>query len=271
MVSFDSANGPSETTRPFLPETIFPSRSSGLPAIAVPSSFNQLNQVIHWSKTCCICSGERPLYQSVPRKISMYPFCDCVLIGLFRFDGCELCSFNGTTNGPLPAGHLFCVLVAFPDTEGVVLRILTDGEEAHARDGRLRHANLAAELLDLRHESGHRRHVHVIRDGVCWVLARHQPAIGRGIGAASVDLREIRHPAERTDLPAKQFSVERLRARRIVGGNFKPDYARGCFGLPGLTGLRFRAHNDVSFVVGRFESFTDTTNEPARSGHMPIP
>src|SRR6266550_2609184 len=86
MVSLDSAKGPSDTTR-FLPETILPSRSSGFPAMALPSSFNRLNHAIQLSAICCICSGERPLYQSVLRKISMYPFCDCVLI-LFCVDGC---------------------------------------------------------------------------------------------------------------------------------------------------------------------------------------
>src|SRR6266581_1051140 len=79
MVSLDSANGPSDTTR-FLPETILPSRSSGFPAMALPSSFNRLNHAIQLSAICCICSGERPLYQSVLRKISRYPFLFGVLI-----------------------------------------------------------------------------------------------------------------------------------------------------------------------------------------------
>src|SRR2546426_1103800 len=83
MVSFDSAKGPSETTR-FLPETILPCGSSGLPATALPSSFNPLNHSIHRSAICCICSGERPWYQSVPRNISMYPLFEfvCVFIML---------------------------------------------------------------------------------------------------------------------------------------------------------------------------------------------
>src|SRR6266404_9237262 len=80
MASLDSANGPSDTTRPFLPETTFPSLSRGLPAMALPWSVSRLNQAIHWSETFCISSGERPLCQSVPRNNSMYPFCDCALI-----------------------------------------------------------------------------------------------------------------------------------------------------------------------------------------------
>src|SRR5438445_6002856 len=80
MDSLDSAKGPSKTVRPFLPDTILPAGSSGFPATAWPCSLSPLNQAIQCSATCCICSGERPLYQSVPRKISMYPLFDCVFM-----------------------------------------------------------------------------------------------------------------------------------------------------------------------------------------------
>src|SRR5689334_21899517 len=99
MVSFDSANGPSETTRPFLPDTILPAGSSGLPAVALPCSVNRLNQAIQWSATCCISSGERPLYQSELRKISMYPLSVGLLISQFAlFESLiKFAAFQSTT------------------------------------------------------------------------------------------------------------------------------------------------------------------------------
>ena len=57
-----------------LPETIFPSRSNGFPAIALPSSVKPLNQAIQLSVTFCRSSGDSPLRRSVPRKSNMYPF-----------------------------------------------------------------------------------------------------------------------------------------------------------------------------------------------------
>src|SRR5271168_2467030 len=67
-------------TCPFFPETILPSCSRGFPATAMPCPVSRWNQAIHRSMTCCISSGESTLYQSVPRKISMYPIFVCVLI-----------------------------------------------------------------------------------------------------------------------------------------------------------------------------------------------
>src|SRR5208282_6327635 len=114
MASLDSANGPSATTRPFLPETILPSRSSGFPATALPCSISLLNQAIQRSETCCISSGERPLCQSVPRKISMYPFFVSVLIILFWLLVDDFRPFHNTTNGKLQSGQLFRLLIHFP-------------------------------------------------------------------------------------------------------------------------------------------------------------
>src|SRR5579859_1478783 len=80
MASLDSAKGPSEIVRPFLPETTFPSPSSGLPPMTLPSSDRRLNQAIHWLATFCISSGDRFLDQSVPRKRNRYSFLFCVFI-----------------------------------------------------------------------------------------------------------------------------------------------------------------------------------------------
>src|SRR5882757_2154210 len=68
------------------PETTFPSRSSGCPATALPSSVRRLNQAIHCSETFCISSGDRLFRKSVPRNNSMYPFWFCVLIACCYFD-----------------------------------------------------------------------------------------------------------------------------------------------------------------------------------------
>src|SRR5688572_8686625 len=72
MVSFDSANGPSATVRPFLPETIFPSFCNGWPPAHFPSCFNRSNQSYQSVTTFWRCSGERLLSQLVPRNSSRY-------------------------------------------------------------------------------------------------------------------------------------------------------------------------------------------------------
>src|SRR6266581_5995949 len=84
MTSLDSANGPSATTRPSLPETMAPSRTSGCPALILPCAVNWSNHALHWLMTVWSSSGERPLYQSSPRNSSKYSFCVCVLITFFR-------------------------------------------------------------------------------------------------------------------------------------------------------------------------------------------
>src|SRR5580765_4774143 len=108
MASLDSANGPSATVRPFRPETILPSRSSGWPALHFPSCVSFSNQAYHWVTIPSISSGERSLSQCVPRNRSMYPFCDCVFIVVFLL---LFFSFNDITNEPATLGHLFCVFV----------------------------------------------------------------------------------------------------------------------------------------------------------------
>src|SRR5437016_9006491 len=105
MASLDSANGPSATVRPFLLETILPSRSSGWPALHFPSCVSRSNQAYHWPTIFWISSGERPLSQCVPRNKSMYSFCVCVFIVAFLLLSC---SFNDTTNEPATLGHLSC-------------------------------------------------------------------------------------------------------------------------------------------------------------------
>src|SRR6266446_1627403 len=72
MASLDSAKGPSVTVRPFLPETILPSRPSGWLILTFPCWVNRSNQPVHWLMTCWISSGERLLSQCVPRNSNRY-------------------------------------------------------------------------------------------------------------------------------------------------------------------------------------------------------
>src|SRR5260370_40305683 len=106
MASLDSENGPSATTRPFFPETILPSFSSGFPATALPWAVSRSNQAIHWPEIFCISSGDRPLYQSLPRNNSKYSdgFV-CAFIFFLSFDVCLDRSSNHTTNKPGHSGH----------------------------------------------------------------------------------------------------------------------------------------------------------------------
>src|SRR6266545_3925255 len=84
MASLDSAKGPSVTVRPFLPETILPSRPSGWLALPFPCWVNRSNQVVHWPMILWISSGERPLFQCVPRNSNRYSdVVVCVLISVF--------------------------------------------------------------------------------------------------------------------------------------------------------------------------------------------
>src|ERR1700733_537661 len=85
MASLDSAKGPSATIRPCLPETILPCAARGWPALAMPCSFNFLNQAVHWPTTSCISSSERPLCQSVPRNNNMYCVSVCVSLFIISF------------------------------------------------------------------------------------------------------------------------------------------------------------------------------------------
>src|SRR5580700_1667123 len=150
MASLDSANGPSVTVRPFLPETTLPEGCSGFPPTALPCSVSRLNQAIHCSNTCCISSGDSPWHQSVPRKISMwFASVVCALIITFLLIAAGFQPFIDTTNGGARSGHLFGPVVSFPNGKDVVLRVLTDCEIAHLGNGRLGHADLAAEFLDL--------------------------------------------------------------------------------------------------------------------------
>src|SRR6266567_7499909 len=106
MASLDSANGPSATTRPFLPETTLPSRSSGFPAMAFPCAVNRSNQPFHWLTTFCVSSGDRPLCQSLPRNSSMYSdFVVCAFIIFFLLMVDCFRSVNITTNDPRHLGH----------------------------------------------------------------------------------------------------------------------------------------------------------------------
>src|SRR5213596_2041907 len=117
MASLDSAKGPSATVRPFRPETILPSRSSGWPALHFPSCVSRSNQAYHWPTIFWISSWERPLSLCVPRNRSMNSFCVCVFIVAFLLLSC---SFNDTTIEPATLGHLFCVVVHFPKAESVL-------------------------------------------------------------------------------------------------------------------------------------------------------
>src|ERR1043165_10290626 len=72
MASFDSANGPSATLRPFFPETSLPLFFKGWPPEQRPSCFSRSNQAYQSVTPFWICSGERPLSQFVPRNSSMY-------------------------------------------------------------------------------------------------------------------------------------------------------------------------------------------------------
>src|SRR6266568_2942958 len=106
MASLDSANGPSATTRPFLPETTLPSRSSGFPAMAFPCAVNRSNQPFHWLTTFCVSSGDRPLCQSLPRNSSMYSdFVVCAFIIFFLLVVDCFRSVKNTTNDPRHLGH----------------------------------------------------------------------------------------------------------------------------------------------------------------------
>src|SRR6266478_8639164 len=106
MASLDSANGPSATTRPFLPETTLPSRSSGFPAMAFPCAVNRSNQLFHLLTTFCVSSGDSPLCQSLPRNSSMYSeFVVCAFIIFFLLMVDCFRSVNNTTNDPRHLGH----------------------------------------------------------------------------------------------------------------------------------------------------------------------
>src|SRR5688572_25456383 len=101
--------------------------------------------------SCWTSSGERPLSQCGPRNSNMYSdVVFSVFIFFFRPVGSSSRSFNDTTNERAPSGHLFCVLVDFPEGKHVVLRVLADDEVTHLRHRRLRHADFAAKFLDLR-------------------------------------------------------------------------------------------------------------------------
>src|SRR5213594_691429 len=92
---------------------------------------------------CWSCSGDNPLSHCPPRNSSRYSF-----VVFMR----TLLSF--------------CVFVSFPKGKRVVLRVLADGEVTHLRYGAFRHADFAAEFLDLVHELIHRRHAHVVGDAL---------------------------------------------------------------------------------------------------------
>src|SRR5262249_10212751 len=146
---------------------------------------------IHWSATCCICSGERPLYQSVPRKISKHPLGEGVLmIPFLPFVGCWCLRvgwlnrwLDDTTNGPttkrhLDKGTLFCLRIHFPKGERVGLRILADGEITHPRNRCLWFANAASQFFHFRHEGGDGRHADIAGDGVGGMHPFHQTTVG---------------------------------------------------------------------------------------------
>src|SRR5258706_8650974 len=80
MASLDSANGPSATIRPFLPETILPSGTRGCAPLSLPCAVNRSNQALKSPIAFWSSSGERLLYQALPRKRSRYSFCFGVFI-----------------------------------------------------------------------------------------------------------------------------------------------------------------------------------------------
>src|SRR6185369_12610227 len=80
MASFDSANGPSATTRPFFPETTLPSFTKGFPPLTFPWVVSSSNQLLNRTSTSWISCGESPWCQSVPRNINRYSFLFSLLI-----------------------------------------------------------------------------------------------------------------------------------------------------------------------------------------------
>jgi hypothetical protein len=57
--------------------------------------------------------------------------------------------------------ELLCALVHLPQREGLALRILTDGEVAHARHSRFGFAESSTKFLPFRHGLVHARNGHI--------------------------------------------------------------------------------------------------------------
>src|SRR4029453_17112549 len=93
-------------------------------------------------------------------------------------------------------GQLFCVFVHLPDSKRIALRVLADGEITHLRDGRFRHANFAAEFLDLRREASYRIHADVVGNRLLWMLAFFERPIGSLLGSGGVDVPIILRACE---------------------------------------------------------------------------
>src|SRR5688572_23393383 len=197
MASLDSANGPSATVRPFLPDTTLPSCSSGWPALAFPSCISRSNQPMNWLVTFWISSGESPLSQCVPRKISRYSdLLFSVLIIWFSVLG----SYCWRSLG---------IRVTLPEPEHVIFRVLANGEITHLRHGRFRHADFPAELLHFGRELVHRRDADIMRDALLpRILPLHQSAIGRRIGAAGVHMPILHWPGKLLRFPPEERSIE---------------------------------------------------------------
>src|SRR6266436_5520665 len=110
MASLDSAKGPSVTVRPFLPETILPSRLSGWLILTFPCWVNRSNQVVHWPMIFWISSGERSLSQCVPRNNNRYSDVVVVLISALFMLVCVAVQFYDERES---APRTTCVMVGF--------------------------------------------------------------------------------------------------------------------------------------------------------------
>src|SRR5678815_301432 len=129
MASLDSANGPSDTNRPLLLETIAPLRASAWPPLTLPCAARRSNQALFWLTTFWISSSESSLYHSLLLNSSRYPFLFGVLISFCALVVCF--AFHDTTNEPSRAGQLFRFGIHFPNGKRVVLRVIANGEVPH--------------------------------------------------------------------------------------------------------------------------------------------
>src|ERR1051325_10514712 len=126
---------------------------------------------------------------------------------------------------------LLCVFVSLPKSKYVAFSIQANREVTHSRHGGFRLMDLATELFHLSRRARNRIDQYVIGDRMGWHHPFHNCAIGRGIGAATVDVPIVVHIRERLDLPTEQRAVEFLGAFSVVRRNLKPDEAGGNFGV----------------------------------------
>src|SRR6266513_103611 len=230
MASLDSAKGPSITTRPFLPETVTPVRSSARPGLALPCAVNLSNQALFWLMSFWSSSCESVLYHSLLRYNSMYPLRSCVFISIFIGNLISLIFIGSKlrrTSNPVWDKLYFsgCRRVALPKSKGVALGILADGEITHLRHGRFSHADFSTEFRNFISELVDRIHTDVVDDWLLRMFTPLQRAVRTIVCAAGIDVPVIAITGKWIDFPAKQIAVKRLGAFWIVGWDFKPSDA----------------------------------------------